>query len=120
MWEVWGRTVMTRLAWSAYVTLACRAAGRCVGERFERCGRCGECCVVMHTTPRPLAVLYRLALYTQSFLLCCTDWLSVPELHQGISAGLRAAGLQQLDILAFDACLMSNYEVASQLAPVAR
>ena len=58
--------------------------------------------------------------YTQSLLLYCTDWLSVPELYQGISAGLRAAGLQQLDILAFDACLMSNYEVASQLAPVAR
>ncbi|MEQ1699046.1 MAG: clostripain-related cysteine peptidase [Ilumatobacteraceae bacterium] len=46
--------------------------------------------------------------------------LSLAELHQGIADGLAAAGVEQLDMLGFDACLMATYEVASELAPVAQ
>lgn len=46
--------------------------------------------------------------------------LNLEELHQGIADGLAAAGVAQLDMLGFDACLMATYEVASELAPVAR
>lgn len=47
------------------------------------------------------------------------DGLSLAELDQGISGGLAAAGLDKLDLLGFDACLMATYEVASSLAPLA-
>jgi len=47
------------------------------------------------------------------------DQLTLPELQQGISAGLEAAGLDKLDLVGFDACLMASYETASLLQTVA-
>jgi hypothetical protein len=47
------------------------------------------------------------------------DALSLEEISTGISAGLEAAGLDELDLLGFDACLMATYEVASAMAPLA-
>lgn len=47
------------------------------------------------------------------------DTLSLAELHDGIAAGLKDSGVEKLDLLGFDACLMATYEVASELAPVA-
>jgi hypothetical protein len=48
------------------------------------------------------------------------DVLDLAEIKAGISAGLADAGVDSLDILGFDACLMATYEVASTLAPVAK
>jgi hypothetical protein len=48
------------------------------------------------------------------------DGLDLSELQQGITAGLAGAGVDQLDLLGFDACLMATYEVASTLAPTAQ
>lgn len=45
--------------------------------------------------------------------------LSLVELKQGIGDGLAAAGVERLDLLGFDACLMATYEVASAMAPLA-
>lgn len=45
------------------------------------------------------------------------DTLSLAELGEGIGAGLENAGVEKLDLLGFDACLMATYEVASALAP---
>jgi hypothetical protein len=47
------------------------------------------------------------------------DGLDLAELNAGIAAGLAGAGVDQLDLLGFDACLMATYEVASSLAPLA-
>lgn len=47
------------------------------------------------------------------------DGLSLAELNEGIADGLAGAGLDKLDLLGFDACLMATYEVASSLAPLA-
>lgn len=47
------------------------------------------------------------------------DALSLAEISSGISAGLEEAGLDKLDLLGFDACLMATYEVASAMAPLA-
>jgi hypothetical protein len=47
------------------------------------------------------------------------DTLSLAEMGDGIAAGLDAAGVDRLDLLGFDACLMATYEVASALAPYA-
>ncbi len=47
------------------------------------------------------------------------DSLSVAELRDGIGAGLEEAGVERLDLLGFDACLMATYEVASAMAPYA-
>jgi hypothetical protein len=47
------------------------------------------------------------------------DGLSLAEIETGIQAGLTGAGLDKLDLLGFDACLMATYEVASELAPYA-
>lgn len=44
------------------------------------------------------------------------DILSVPEIGQGIADGLERAGIDKLDLLGFDACLMATYEVASVMA----
>jgi hypothetical protein len=44
------------------------------------------------------------------------DGLSVPEIAAGIRDGLAAAGVDRLDIIGFDACLMGAYEVAAGLA----
>lgn len=48
------------------------------------------------------------------------DGLSLAEIHTAIADGLAGAGVGQLDLLGFDACLMSTYEVASDLAPLAQ
>jgi hypothetical protein len=48
------------------------------------------------------------------------DVLDLAELKSGITAGLADAGVTQLDLLGFDACLMATDEVASTLAPVAQ
>jgi hypothetical protein len=45
------------------------------------------------------------------------DVLTLAELDQAIGDGLAAAGVEKLDLLGFDACLMATYEVASALAP---
>jgi hypothetical protein len=47
------------------------------------------------------------------------DTLTLAELHSGIADGLAGGGVEKLDLLGFDACLMATYEVASELAPVA-
>jgi hypothetical protein len=46
-----------------------------------------------------------------------SDELSLAELDEGIAAGLEGAGVDKLDLLGFDACLMATYEVASTFAP---
>ncbi len=45
--------------------------------------------------------------------------LTLSDLVDGISAGLDGAGVDKLDLLGFDACLMAGYEVASAMAPLA-
>ena len=45
--------------------------------------------------------------------------LDLAELRAGIEGGLLGAGVEQLDLLGFDACLMATYEVASAMAPLA-
>jgi hypothetical protein len=47
------------------------------------------------------------------------DVLDLAELTGAISSGLEQAGVDKLDLLGFDACLMANYEVASAVAPLA-
>ena len=47
------------------------------------------------------------------------DSLELWELNEAIAGGLEGAGLDKLDLLGFDACLMATYEVASTLAPLA-
>ena len=45
--------------------------------------------------------------------------LTVAEIQQAVSTGLADAGVAKLDLLGFDACLMSTYEVATSMAPLA-
>jgi Clostripain family len=45
--------------------------------------------------------------------------LSIAGLRDGIMSGLQAAGIDRFDVIDHDACLMSNYEAASALAPLA-
>ena len=45
--------------------------------------------------------------------------LDLAEITEGIGNGLEQAGVDKLDLLGFDACLMANYEVASAVAPLA-
>lgn len=47
------------------------------------------------------------------------DSLDLQEIRSAISTGLEGAGVEKLDLLGFDACLMATYEVASTLAPLA-
>ena len=47
------------------------------------------------------------------------DGLSLPEIAAGVRAGLAAAGVDRLDIIGFDACLMAAYEVAAAVSGVA-
>ncbi len=47
------------------------------------------------------------------------DVLDLAELTAGIRSGLDEAGVDKLDLIGFDACLMSSYEVASAMAPLA-
>ena len=48
------------------------------------------------------------------------DSLSLEEINGAISTGLSRTGVEQLDLLGFDACLMATYEVATALAPLAQ
>ena len=45
--------------------------------------------------------------------------LTLQEIHDAVEAGLADAGVDKLDLLGFDACLMATYEVESTLAPLA-
>lgn len=45
--------------------------------------------------------------------------LDLAEITDAIASGLERAGVDKLDLLGFDACLMANYEVASAVAPLA-
>jgi hypothetical protein len=47
------------------------------------------------------------------------DMLELAEIVDAVSTGLEGAGVDQLDLIGFDACLMSSYEVASAMAPLA-
>jgi len=47
------------------------------------------------------------------------DSLELSELNEAIASGIDTAGIDKLDLLGFDACLMATYEVASTLAPLA-
>jgi hypothetical protein len=47
------------------------------------------------------------------------DILDMADLRQGLDVGLSAAGVDSIDLLGFDACLMSTFEVASVVAPFA-
>ncbi len=47
------------------------------------------------------------------------DVLDLAQIVEGVSAGLEEAGVDKLDLLGFDACLMGSYEVASAVAPLA-
>ncbi|MGB3677423.1 MAG: clostripain-related cysteine peptidase [Candidatus Microthrix parvicella] len=47
------------------------------------------------------------------------DSLELAELQTALGDGLEAAGVERLDVLGFDACLMASYEVASAMAPFA-
>jgi hypothetical protein len=47
------------------------------------------------------------------------DVLDLAEITEAVSSGLEQAGVDKLDLLGFDACLMANYEVASAVAPLA-
>lgn len=47
------------------------------------------------------------------------DVLDLAQIVEGISSGLEQAGVDKLDLLGFDACLMGSYEVASAVAPLA-
>lgn len=48
------------------------------------------------------------------------DILDLAEIDDGIERGLAAAGIDKLDLLGFDACLMATFEVASTVAGHAR
>jgi len=45
--------------------------------------------------------------------------LDLADITSGIALGLEEAGVDKLDLLGFDACLMASYEVASAVAPLA-
>ena len=47
------------------------------------------------------------------------DLLTLPEIQQGLSDGMAAAGVDKLDVVGFDACLMATYEVGLAMAPLA-
>ncbi len=46
--------------------------------------------------------------------------MQIPAIRSGVAAGLSAAGISRLDVLAFDACMMASVEVAQAMAPYAR
>ena len=48
-----------------------------------------------------------------------TDDLPVAEIRAGMAAGMQAAGIPRFELLYHAACLMSSYETASALAPLA-
>ena len=45
------------------------------------------------------------------------ELLDLPDVTAEIAGGLADAGLTKFDLVGFDACLMSTYEVAAALAP---
>ena len=47
------------------------------------------------------------------------DILTLPEISSGISRGLQESGLERLDLIGFDACLMGGLEVANQVESLA-
>ena len=49
-----------------------------------------------------------------------TEQMSVPDIRNGMVRGMQAAGIDRFDVLYHSACLMSSYEAASALAPLAR
>jgi len=48
------------------------------------------------------------------------EQMSVPDIRTGMITGMRAAGIDRFDVLYHSACLMSSYEAASALAPLAK
>lgn len=46
------------------------------------------------------------------------DSLAVREIQQGLADGLSRAGLDYVDVIGFDACLMATFEVALALRPM--
>ncbi len=46
--------------------------------------------------------------------------LDMVGIRDAVSDGLERAGVEKFDLIGFDACLMATYEVAANLAPVAR
>lgn len=48
-----------------------------------------------------------------------TRLMTVPEIRNGMIAGMQQAGIDRFDVLYHSACLMSNYETASALGPLA-
>jgi len=49
-----------------------------------------------------------------------TQELSVPEMREGLLAGMQRAGIDRFDVIDQAACLMANYETASALAPLTK
>jgi hypothetical protein len=47
------------------------------------------------------------------------DTLTLPELDQALGQSTQAAGIEKLDLIGFDACLMGSFEVYRTLAPYA-
>lgn len=48
-----------------------------------------------------------------------SEMMSVPDLRAGMISGLQRAGIDRFDVLFHSACLMSSYEAASALGPLA-
>ena len=48
-----------------------------------------------------------------------SEMMSVPDIRAGMISGLQRAGIDRFDVLFHSACLMSSYEAASALAPLA-
>lgn len=44
----------------------------------------------------------------------------IPEIREGMAAGMARAGIDRFEVLFHAACLMSNYETTSALAPLAK
>jgi len=49
-----------------------------------------------------------------------TTGMTIPDIRAGMSAGMARAGIKRFDLLFHAACLMSNYETVSALAPLAK
>jgi Clostripain family len=48
-----------------------------------------------------------------------TTVMTIPDIRAGMAAGMARAGIDRFDLLFHAACLMSSYETASALAPLA-
>ena len=49
-----------------------------------------------------------------------TTGMTIPDIRAGTAAGMARAGIKTFDVLFHAACLMSNYETVSALAPLAK